>query len=132
MAKTRKHVQIIDDDINIRLYLRTLFQRAGYRVSEVDNPISVTFRDRSNPPDLVVLDLNMPGLDGFGVCRELKKDGAFRAPIVVISGMTEPSHRQAALDAGADAFLSKPIESDALLSRVAGLLGESTGLGPAV
>jgi DNA-binding response OmpR family regulator len=122
MAIIRKHIQVIEDEASVRVYLRALLEREGFRVSEVDNPISVTMRDPENAPDLVLLDLNMPGLDGFKVCEELKKDESFTAPIVVVSGRTDTESKEAALKAGASAYVTKPFESDILLRVINDLL----------
>ena len=91
-------------------------------MSEVDNPLSVTMRDPEDAPDLILLDLNMPGMDGFKVCEELRKDESFSAPIIVVSGRTDTESKEAALKAGANAYLTKPFESDLLLKVINDLL----------
>ena len=122
MAIIRKHIQVIEDEASVRVFLRALLEREGFRVSEVDNPLSVTMRDPEEAPDLILLDLNMPGMDGFKVCEELRKDESFSAPIIVVSGRTDTESKEAALKAGANAYLTKPFESDILLKVINDLL----------
>ena len=122
--RAQRHIRIIDDEASVRVLLRALLQREGYRVSEVTNPISVQERDTENPPDLVIVDLNMRGLDGFGVCREYKREGVKPVPVLVLSGYTDPENRTKAKEAGADAFMSKPVDAPKLLGTISELLSQ--------
>jgi DNA-binding response OmpR family regulator len=123
--RAQPHIRIIDDEASVRVLLRALLQREGYRVSEVDNPLSVQVRDTDNPPDLVIVDLNMRGLDGFGVCREFKRAGVKPVPVLVLSGYSDPENRAKAEEAGADAFMSKPVDAPKLLGTISELLSRS-------
>lgn len=120
--KEQKHIHIIDDEASIRAFLRTLLLREGYRVTEVDNPISVQLRDETTPPDLVIVDISMPGLDGYEVCKEYKRPGVPPTPVLVLSGHTDLKTRAAVRDAGADAFLTKPVDTKKLLTTIASLI----------
>ena len=93
---------------------------AGYRVTGVPNGIAALKACRADPPDLVLLDLIIPGVDGYGVCALLKRDCT--APIAVLSGRTNEKNVKAAFDAGADAFLPLPFDRKPLLAKVAELL----------
>ena len=95
---------------------------AGYRVSAARDGIAAIRLAREDRPDLVLLDLIIPGIDGYGVCALLKRDRTFRAPIVVLSGRTAEKDIKAALDAGADAFLGKPLDHKTLLAKISDLL----------
>jgi len=86
---------------------------------------------RADPPDLVLLDLIIPGVDGYGVCALLKRDRTFHAPIAVLSGRTSEKDVKAAFDAGADAFLPKPLDRKPLLAKVAELLAARPTTEPA-
>ena len=76
---------------------------------------------RRDAPDVVVLDVMMPGVDGLGVCRVLRADG-IRTPILMLTARVELTARVAGLDAGADDYLAKPFELDELLARLRALL----------
>jgi DNA-binding response OmpR family regulator len=121
-VKAQKHIHLIDDEASVRSYLRTLLQREGYRVTDSDNPLSVQLRDESSPPDLVIVDLSMPGLDGYEVCREYKREGAAPVRVLVLTGHTDLKTRAAVRDAGADAFLTKPVDKKKLLKTIASLV----------
>jgi DNA-binding response OmpR family regulator len=73
-------------------------------------------------PDLVLLDLIIPGVDGYGVCALLKRDRTFHAPVVILSGRTKEKDIRAAIDAGADAFMTKPFDRMTLLAKISELL----------
>lgn len=95
---------------------------ASYRVTGVPDGIAALKVAHANPPDLVLLDLIIPGVDGYGVCALLKRDRTFHAPIAVLSGRTNEKDVKAAFDAGADAFLPTPVERKSLLAKVAELI----------
>lgn len=95
---------------------------AGYRVTGVLDGIAALKACRDDPPDLVLLDLVIPGVDGYGVCALLKQDRTFHAPIAVLSGRTSEKDAKAAFNAGADAILPKPLDRKPLLAKVAELL----------
>ncbi len=104
------------------MLLEKMLVSAGYRVTGVLDGIAALKAARTNPPDLVLLDLIIPGVDGYGVCALLKRDRTFRAPIIVLSGRTNEKDIKAAMGAGADAFLPKPLDRINLLAKVAELL----------
>ena len=120
--KVQKHIHIIDDEAGVRAYLRTLLVREGYRVTDTDNPISVRVRDEQHPPDLVIVDLKMPGLDGYEVCKEYKRPGVPPVPVLILSGHTDLRTKAAVRDAGADVFLAKPVNTKKLLKTIASLV----------
>jgi CheY-like chemotaxis protein len=116
-------VLVVDDEQHIRTLLRQTLTDAGYKVLEAaDGTIAVT-EARQHRPDLVILDVNMPGLSGFDVARLLRTEtSTARIPIVILS--VEDSPRGA--DIGAAAHLTKPVEIESLLRTVARLLGRET------
>ena len=116
-------VLVVDDvDVNRRL-LATYLTEVECQVSEAaDGPEAIASAMRQ-PPDLVLLDAQMPGMDGFEVCRRLKSAPATRlTPVVMVTSLTATRDRVTALKAGADDFLSKPIERIELVARVQSLL----------
>jgi putative two-component system response regulator len=118
-----KHILIIEDDpMNNRL-LSTILTRLGYDVDTAFDGISGLAKVESSPPDLILLDLNLPGIDGYEVARRVKQSDKTKIiPIVVVSSFAEVENRIKALEAGADDFLSKPIDQVELRTRVQSLL----------
>jgi response regulator RpfG family c-di-GMP phosphodiesterase len=111
------HILVVDDDPNLRALLRTSFEVAQIEVDEADSARSAATKIASRHPDVVVLDVAMPGVDGITFCRGLKADPITRGiPVVLLTGdqIAESSGR----DAGADAFLRKPFSPLALLTVV--------------
>ncbi len=113
---------MVEDDRPTLTLLEKILTGAGYRVTGVLDGIAALKVARSDPPDLVLLDLIIPGVDGYGVCALLKRDSNFHAPVVVLTGRTNDKDVKAAFAAGADAVLPKPLNRTALLAKVAELL----------
>lgn len=110
---------MVDDEAPVRLLVEKILQSAGYRVSGVANGAAAIKAAREDPPNLVICDLSMPGIDGFTVCSMFKHTKTFDAPVLVLSGRVKEKDRQDALAAGADAFIAKPVRREKLLSTVA-------------
>jgi len=114
---------IVDDETAARVALEFLLRREGFEVRDAaDGPAAIqecaTFR-----PDLILLDIMMPGMDGFEVCRRIKATPETRlTPVVLITGLTTTEDRIMGINAGADDFLSKPIDLNELLARTRSLL----------
>jgi two-component system KDP operon response regulator KdpE len=117
-------VLIVEDDAGIRGVLRTLFESQRYRVVEADTGERGIVEARSHRPDLVVVDLGLPGRDGHSVVREIRRFSP--VPILVLSARTMESDKIAALDAGADDYVTKPFSAAELLARVRAAMRRST------
>jgi two-component system response regulator MprA len=113
-------ILVIDDDEQLRTALRRTLAFDGYRVLVAGDGEEGLLQARTEEPDLIVLDLLMPGLDGFEVCRRLRSDG--RMPILFLTARDEVVDRVRGLDAGADDYLVKPFAVDEFLARVRALL----------
>ncbi len=118
----RRHILVVEDERPTLTLLEKILVGAGYRVTGVPDGIAALKAARTDPPDLVLLDLIIPGVDGYGVCALLKRDESFHAPVAVLSGRTQEKDVKAAFGAGADAFLPKPIDRAALLAKITELL----------
>jgi response regulator RpfG family c-di-GMP phosphodiesterase len=111
------HILVVDDDPNLRALLRTSFEVAEIEVDEADSARSAATKIASRHPDVVVLDVAMPGVDGITFCRGLKADPITRGiPVVLLTG--DQIAESAGRDAGADGFLRKPYSPLALLTLV--------------
>ena len=117
------HVLVVDADGESRAALRNLLTRIGIRVIEAEDGESALASAEATRPDLVLLEVRLPGLGGYETCRELRERFGDQIGIVFISGdRTEPSDRTAGLLLGADDYLTKPVEAGELLARVRALL----------
>ena len=115
----RKKLLVVEDNSDLLELLRLGLKEAGYSVATAANGLEALKKMRSVAPDLVVLDLVLPELDGFAVCETLRRDPAFAAlPVIVLTGLTGEFTRYAGLEAGADECVSKPVTPDQLLARV--------------
>jgi CheY-like chemotaxis protein len=120
-----KRVLVADDKAPGRELIRTVLEQSGYSVFEASNGMEAVRKARLLLPDLIILDLHMPVLDGFGAFRELRTDERFRAtPIMALTASAMQGDRERALSAGFTSYLAKPISLNALRSEVERLLGQ--------
>lgn len=118
-----KTILIADDKDSSRELIRALLERAGYRVHEAADGHEAVEQARTNRPDLILLDLQMPRLDGFGALRELRQEQYFRdVPIVALTAYAMHGDREKALDAGFTSYVTKPVNLTELREHIARLL----------
>ncbi|SHF51452.1 putative two-component system response regulator [Desulfacinum infernum DSM 9756] len=116
-------ILVADDEKRYLDLLRKLLEPLGYEVVTAEDGLDAWRRVRENPPDLILLDLAMPGLDGLEVLRRVKADAVVKhIPVVMVTGMDDSRTRVEALEEGADDFLSKPFDYAELRARVRSLL----------
>jgi two-component system, OmpR family, response regulator MprA len=113
-------VLIVEDDADIADVLRRSLRNEGYEVKTSADGAEALDLATGFVPDLVVLDLGLPGLDGIEVCRRLRTDGD--VPILILTARSETEDRVTGLDSGADDYLVKPFERQELLARIRALL----------
>jgi two-component system KDP operon response regulator KdpE len=108
---------VVDDEPAIRRFLRTSLTAHGYQVTEAGDGQAALGELRRNPPDILVLDLGLPDVDGFEVIRRLREGGS-TLPIIVLSSRADEAGKVQALDLGADDYVTKPFGVDELLARI--------------
>jgi two-component system KDP operon response regulator KdpE len=121
-------ILLIDDELPIRRFLRTSLSGEGYRLVEAETGDQGVRLAAQQPPDLVILDLGLPDMDGQEVLRRLRE--WLRAPIIVLSVRDQEQQKVQALDSGADDYLTKPFSTGELLARIRVALRHGTGLQP--
>jgi two-component system, cell cycle response regulator DivK len=108
MAKVR--ILIVEDNEDNQELMRFLLERAGYAVISVENGVKGVQSARSEKPDIILMDLSLPELDGWSAARQIKADPELNnIPMIAVTAHTLPGDRRKALDAGFDSYISKPI-----------------------
>jgi DNA-binding NarL/FixJ family response regulator len=121
-------VVIADDDAEARAHLATALRGAGFATAEVATGHEVLDQAREERPAAVVLEVSLPGLSGYSVCRRLREELGDDLPIVFVSGhRTEPHDRVAGFLVGADEYLAKPVTAEELIIRISRLVRRSDG-----
>jgi DNA-binding response OmpR family regulator len=119
----RKNILVVDDDPELVELLRYNLSAVGYSVATASDGADALRKARSFKPDLILLDLMMPKLDGFAVCEILRRDTeTSEIPIIILTAMSSQLARVAGLGAGAADFICKPFSPKILLERVRGIL----------
>lgn len=119
-----KKILLADDDPAIRLLITATLRSDDYQIIEATDGQETLALARREVPDLILLDIGMPRIDGFEVCRRLKMDPVTSGiHVIVLTAWNQDTDRQKARDAGADEFFTKPFSPIALLEKVADALG---------
>ncbi len=119
-----EHILVVDDEAANRELLEAILERAGYKVSLAPDGPAALAQVASDPPDLLLLDLLMPGMHGQEVIRRLRDDPATASlPIIVVTAVGQVTVKEATLTGGADDFVTKPVRADDLIVRVRAMLG---------
>jgi len=129
VADGRRTVVIVDDDRAVRAVLARALTHAGYRALEAPSGLRLLSLLQVDHPDLILLDISMSWIDGLELCRALKANHLYRAiPVIIISGRSLSDDIAAGMAAGADAYFPKPIDTAALLDRIAASLAAPPSL----
>lgn len=125
-----KRILVVDDDLSIQRILRKNLQVSGYEVLTAETGKQAVEIVRLNQPDLILLDLWLPGeIDGLGVCKRVRE--WTQIPIIILSARTEEKQKVQALDLGADDYLTKPFSNEELQARVRACLRRAAGVADA-
>lgn len=131
--RPRDPILVVDDDSDVRVQLCETLERAGYRTSAAGSGEEALLATGEETPILVVLDVCLPGISGYEVCRELRQEFGDALPIVFVSGArTESYDRVAGLLVGGDEYLAKPVAPDELLIRIERLVRRAAPVAPVV
>ncbi len=117
-------ILVAEDDRAVRESVVRALQLEGYTVASANNGAEALEALRQSEPDVLLLDVSMPIVDGLTVCRVIRSEGS-KLPVLMLTARTETSDRVAGLDAGADDYLPKPYDLDELLARIRALLRRS-------
>jgi len=121
-----KNVLVVDDEDTIREVVRRYLEREGFKVQEAADGYEALDSIKADPPDLIVLDLMLPGIDGLTITQHLRQDR--QIPIIMLTAKGEASDRIRGLDLGADDYITKPFSPQEVVSRVRAVLRRVNGV----
>jgi two-component system OmpR family response regulator len=123
------HIAVLDDEPDITLLLAGYLERHGYRVTQLHEGSSLMALMSADPPALVLLDLGLPGEDGFSIARQLREH--WRCGLVIVTGRGDAVDKVVGLEVGADDYVTKPFDLRELLARIKAVLRRLVPPGPA-
>jgi DNA-binding response OmpR family regulator len=136
MAKQTR-ILVVDDETTVREVVRKYLEHEGFRVTEADTGTAALALVRENPPDLIILDLMLPGVDGFSITRSLRStdESSYlsveqQIPIIILTARTGELDRIAGFELGADDYVVKPFSPRELVARVKAVLRRSASGAP--
>ncbi|RLT42550.1 MAG: DNA-binding response regulator [Chloroflexi bacterium] len=121
----RELILIVDDEPKIVRLAKDYLERSGFRTLPASDGITALAAARQERPDLVVLDLNLPGMDGLDVCRALRRESS--VPVIMLTARAEETDRLIGLELGADDYIVKPFSPRELVARVRAVLRRTQG-----
>ncbi len=119
-------ILIVEDEPGIAFGLQTDLEMEGYEVAVVEDGVTATQRALAEPFDLILLDVMLPGKDGFEVCRELRRAGS-RTPIILVTARTHEAEKVLGLEVGADDYVTKPFSHREVRARIKAVLRRTAG-----
>ena len=117
---TKQKILIADDEAQIREILKIYFEKEGFEVIEAEDGAAAILKVQSEKPDILLLDIMMPVLDGIEVCKQVRKMSDL--PIIMVTAKDEDDDRIAGLEIGADDYITKPFNSREVVARVKAVL----------
>jgi CheY-like chemotaxis protein len=124
------HIAVLDDEAEITTLLANYLQGQGFRVSQAHNGATLLRLMAADPPQLVLLDLGLPGEDGFSIARQLREH--WQCGLVIVTGRGDSIDKVVGLEVGADDYVTKPFDLRELLARIRAVLRRTTGTAPIV
>ena len=127
VAKITKRILSIEDDPSFSRYLSYMLTKEGYEVLTATNGLTGLRKAQEEDPNLILLDVMLPGLDGFEVCHRLRAEPkTAQIPVLMLSAKGQDSDKVTGLRVGANEFLSKPIDREVLLAKIKEYLPDDT------
>jgi two-component system, OmpR family, alkaline phosphatase synthesis response regulator PhoP len=121
MAKHR--IMVVDDEVGALTLIGIMLERGGFEVIKAHDAYDALNQLRSETPDMLILDVMMPGMDGIELCRQIRASSPTReTPVLILSARGDPESVEQGLNAGADDYLSKPILHHDLITKVREML----------
>lgn len=118
-------ILVVEDAFPIRMLLKEILEAEGYRVTCAEDGEDALHKAQAHRPDLVILDIMLPRMNGFEVAKALKRDARLGSiPIIFLTALMDPWLERKARSIGAEAFLNKPVDRDALLNCIRHLLAQ--------
>ena len=111
---------LIDDDLKLAELLENYLGKSDIKLQAISDPLDTLHAIRSHNPEVIVLDVMMPKMNGFEVCQQIRKD--YSLPIIMLSARGEPNDKIRGLESGADDYLAKPFEPRELVARIKSLI----------
>jgi type II secretory ATPase GspE/PulE/Tfp pilus assembly ATPase PilB-like protein len=128
VARLKRKVLLVDDEDSLRRVMKDLLEREGYIVAEARDGVQALDQVDRFGPDVIVLDLNLPGLDGYGVLSHLRsRPATVSIPVIVLTAKSDEDNEVRVFQLGADDFLTKPFRARALSARIDAVLGRRLG-----
>lgn len=124
-------ILIVEDDVDLAFGLEDDLKTEGYEMEVVRDGVTASRRAREGPWDLILLDVMLPGKDGFEVCRDLRRSG-LRTPIIMLTAKTQEAEKVLGLELGADDYVTKPFSPRELRARIKAALRRSAAEAPEV
>ena len=124
------HIAVLDDEAEITTLLANYLQGHGFRVSQVHDGATLLRLMTTDPPQLVLLDLGLPGEDGFSIARQLREH--WQCGLVIVTGRGDSIDKVVGLEVGADDYVTKPFDLRELLARIKAVLRRTAGAAPAL
>ncbi len=122
----KKRILLVEDEANLRELMKYRLEEAGYEVITATDGFFAVSMARSQRPDIILLDLMLPKLDGYTVCRMLRlNDITKEIPIIMITARTAPQDKDRGLEIGANDYLAKPVDVPTLLEKISELIKNS-------
>ncbi|WP_343728682.1 Hpt domain-containing protein [Duganella sp.] len=120
-------IMVVDDSLTVRRVTQRLLEREGYRVLLAKDGVDALEQLQETPPDLMLVDIEMPRMDGFDLTRNVRGDERTRGiPIIMITSRSADKHRNVALELGVNAYFGKPFQEDVLLKAISGLIRQAS------
>ena len=121
----KKHILIVDDEVELVEIMKMRLEAAGFEITAAHNGEEGLGKAKKEMPNLIILDLMLPTMDGYKVCGLLKRDHRYaRIPIIMFTARAQEEDRKIAEEVGADVYMTKPFDGDALLEKIKELIGK--------